>query len=222
MSDIRDRIKKLLALSQSPNENEARDALLKARDLMMKYKISEAEFEEKKDAKLVHLSCQNISWTTDSGRAWMTDLCNLIANKYLCSAAWHTPHGTRTHRLVLTGLEDDVNVCKEVMEYAVGFVGSTSTLLSRFKTAEQAKIVRNSYARGFIAGLKMAFEDQEEAHEEWSLAIIKPQQVQDYENTLGTRNVRTRKTGVDPLAYMRGQTDGQNFNTQSVLTASCQ
>ena len=222
MSDIKDRIKKLLALGQSPNENEARDALLKARDLMMKYKISETEFEEKKDAKMEHLLCREISWTTDGGRVWMTDLCNLIANKYLCVAAWHTPHGTRTHTLMLTGLEDDVHVCKEVMKYAVGFVNSAAIRLTVGKTAEQSKVVINSYARGFIMGLEMAFEDQEEAHEEWSLAIIKPQEVKAYEDTLGTRSVRTRKTNVDPLAYIKGQKDGQNFNTKSVLTAGCQ
>lgn len=34
MVDIKDKISKLLALADSPNENEARAALLKARELM--------------------------------------------------------------------------------------------------------------------------------------------------------------------------------------------
>ena len=42
--NYKDKIEKLLALSQSPNEHEARAALLKARELMAEHKLSEAEF----------------------------------------------------------------------------------------------------------------------------------------------------------------------------------
>lgn len=37
--DYKDKIKKLLALAESPNENEAQAALLKARQLMAEHKI---------------------------------------------------------------------------------------------------------------------------------------------------------------------------------------
>ena len=39
---IKDKISKLLKLSVNPNENEAKQALLKARQLMAKYKITES------------------------------------------------------------------------------------------------------------------------------------------------------------------------------------
>ena len=39
MSDIRDKIAKLLSLADSSNENEARAALLKARALMAQHKL---------------------------------------------------------------------------------------------------------------------------------------------------------------------------------------
>lgn len=41
--DYRDKIKKFLALAESPNESEAKAALLKARELMAEHKLSEAE-----------------------------------------------------------------------------------------------------------------------------------------------------------------------------------
>ena len=41
--DIEKKIRKLLALSESPNEFEAQAALLKARQLMAEYKLTEAE-----------------------------------------------------------------------------------------------------------------------------------------------------------------------------------
>ncbi len=37
-TDIKGKIRHLLALAESPNENEARAALLKARELMAKHK----------------------------------------------------------------------------------------------------------------------------------------------------------------------------------------
>ena len=53
--DIRDKIKKLLALATSPNENEAKSALLKAKKLMMDHKISEAEVQGLNGQELIHL-----------------------------------------------------------------------------------------------------------------------------------------------------------------------
>ena len=63
--DIKDKIKKLLALATSPNENEAKAALLKAKKLMMDHKISEAEVQGLNKQELIHLQCDDIRWTTD-------------------------------------------------------------------------------------------------------------------------------------------------------------
>lgn len=47
MADYKEKIKKLLALSKSPNEHEAQSALAKAQQLMAEHKISMAEVEDK-------------------------------------------------------------------------------------------------------------------------------------------------------------------------------
>ncbi len=44
--DYKTKIKKLLALSESPNEHEARAVLLKARQLMAEHKLAETELED--------------------------------------------------------------------------------------------------------------------------------------------------------------------------------
>lgn len=215
MASIKDKIKKLLALGGSPNENEARDALLKAKELMAKYKMSEAEFEEK-DLKINSVTCNNVKWTTDSGNIWMAALCKTLCDNYCCSAAWSIAQGTRTHVLVITGLGDDVTVCKEICEYAVGFVLGQIKILQR-KYSGDSKSIAKSYADGFVLGLEMAFEEQKEQHQEWGLVVSKPQEVQDYERSLGSKNVRTRRTSFDPLAYLKGQNDGKAFNAKKVL-----
>ena len=218
MADIKDKIKKLLALATSPNEHEAKDALLKARELMAKNKLSERDFEEKKDMTLKHVTCDEVKWTTDSGNIWMVNLCKILCESYCCTCAWRTPKASRTHTLVITGIGDDADICKSVVEYAVGFVlGHIEILQRKFRSNPRA--VSKSYAEGFIMGLEMALEEQKEEHKEWALVVVKPQEVTDYEKTLGNKNVRTKQASFDPLAYLRGQNDGMNFNAKRVLEA---
>ena len=215
MENIKEKIKKLLELSTSPNENEAKAALLKAKELMAKNNLTEEDFEDR-EIKLVNLN-SDVKWTTDSGNIWMIRLCSLIADNYLCSASWRTPRGSRTHKLVITGLNEDAELCKVVIEYAVDFVLSAIKRQQRRNPHMDGKTVANSYADGFILGLEMAFEEQQEDHPEWGLVVVKPQEVQDYEKGLGTGSVRTRETEFDPLSYARGQNDGMNFNVRKVL-----
>lgn len=212
MADIKDKIRKLLALATSPNENEARSALLKAKELMAKNKLSEADFEDLKGQELVHMVCEQARWTTDSGNVWMTNLCSILCDNYCCAAAWSHEKGKRTYTLIITGMRDDVQICKTAVEYAVGFV------LGRLKVwGRKNKSSSKSYAEGFIVGLQAAFEEQKEQHQEWGLVVQKSQEVVDYESNLGTRSVRTRKQEFDPLAYLKGQNDGKKFDARKVL-----
>lgn len=215
--DIRDKIKKLLALATSPNENEAKLALLKAKKLMMDHKISEAEVQDLDEQELVHLQCDDIRWTTDSGEIWMAELVDLIADNHLCSCSWLTRKGTRTHALTIHGLGTDVELCKSVIEYAVGFVRSRIKIEQRKRSSSDSKAVAASYAKGFILGMELMYDEQKDEHPEWGLVVSKPQEVDEYMKSLGSKKVTTKWTTFDPLAYMVGQNDGRQFNAQRVL-----
>lgn len=217
MATIKEKIQKLLALASSPNEHEAKAALLKAKELMAKNKMTEADFEEIEKQELVHVVCSQAAWTTDSGNIWMTNLCKLICDEYLCTAAWSVPKGHRTYTLVITGMKEDADLCKSVVEYAVGYVLSAIKSLQRRYRHSDSKSVAKSYAEGFIVGLELAFDMQRQEHPGWALVVVKPDEVQKYEDGLGNRNVKTKKTDFDPLAYMKGQTDGKNFNSKKVI-----
>ena len=217
MADIREKIQKLLSLAGSPNENEARAALLKAKELMAKHKMSEDDFKPEEELK--HLLCKDVEWITDSGKIWMVDLCKVIADNYMCTTAWNTRRGSRIHTLVITGFESDAKVCSDVIGYAVGFMENATRSLTRGMNKDRAMATQSSYAKGFILGLELAFDAQKQEHPEWGLVVVKPKEVEDYEKTLGSRDVRIKKQAFDPLAYLRGQKDGQAFNAQKVLAA---
>ena len=216
MADIREKIKKLLSLATSANENEARDALLKAKELMAKNKLSEDDFEEAK-AGIVHNMYNNVKWTTDSGKIWMATLCRVLAENYCCVSSWGTPRGTRTHVLMLSGCKDDVELCGSAIEYAVEFICSKVKILKRRYPRQSDRTIESSYANGFICGLEIAFEEQKEEHPEWGLVVVKSEELRDWEDTLSTRNVTTKATPMDALAYMSGQTDGMKFNMRKII-----
>ena len=110
-----------------------------------------------------------------------------------------------------------MELCKSVIEYAVGFVRGRIKIEQRRRVASDPKAVASSYARGFILGMELMYDEQKDEHPEWGLVVSKPQEVDEYMKSLGERNVRTRKTEFDPLAYMVGQNDGRQFNAQRVL-----
>lgn len=215
--DVKDKIRKLLALGTSPNENEAKAALLKAREMMAKHKLTEADFQNPDSQKLVHLIVDKVSWTTDSGNSWMVGVADVICGNYMCAAAWSTPSGTRTHTLQVTGMGEDAELCKTVMEYAIGFMFNAIKVLQRKNIRQDPKSIAKSYADGFVMGLQMAFEDQTEEHPEWGLVVVKPDKVKKFEEGLSSRNVKTKKTSMDPLAYLKGQLDGSKFNSKRIL-----
>lgn len=218
MADIKERIRKLLALGTSPNENEARAAVLKAKELMIKNKLTESDFEDEKAREIESRTCEGIAWTSDSGRIWYTNICKIISENYCCVSAWYSKKGGRTYTLVITGMKSDVDICEEVIKYAIDFVLSATKYLNRKPGySRDSKATEHSYATGFVAGLEVAFEEQKEEHPEWGLVEVKPQEVLDYEKNLGTKSVKTKRSDMNMAAYLKGQVDGSKFNTKKVL-----
>ncbi len=82
MSQIKEKIAKLLALSASPNENEAQLALLNVRKLMAKYKLQPEDILEHRSEKVVRkltgIRCTKMT------NPWMVTLVAVIAPRYCC------------------------------------------------------------------------------------------------------------------------------------------
>ena len=104
-TDYKEKIKKLLALAESPNEHEAKAALLKARQLMAEHKLMEAEVKdvEKQVVKEV--------WTdiTCSKRRnpWVVHLSAAIGGNYCCKGCRRHRPGEQTQQIGFIGFEDD-------------------------------------------------------------------------------------------------------------------
>lgn len=115
--DYKEKIRKLLALAESPVEAEARAALLKARQLMAEHKLTERECREaeKQAVKdvLTDITCSK------RREPWIIPLSATIGESYCCKGYRKRFYGQQTQHVGFIGLEDDVEICIAVFKYAV-------------------------------------------------------------------------------------------------------
>lgn len=208
-SNIILRIKKLLALSESSNEHESKLAMLKAQELLVKHKISLKQIENHKDVT-VKEGKTNITFRQGK---WKGQLADVIAENFGC---YHFYRTNKTHTIMFMGKDEDVTVCKIVLEYAIDCISSVVKKL-RYeyqKEGYSTKGLEGDYALGFIEGLKNAFEKQKGENQEYGLILIKDKEVVEaYENKrfIGTINTDTKMQGFNEV-YEKGIEDGENFS----------
>ena len=170
------KIKKLLALAESPVEAEAQAALLKSRELMAKHKLSERDLKDvgKREVKDIELEI------TCSKRRdpWIVNLSGVIAENYCCKGYRRHSPGSQTQRMGFIGFEDDVEICVVVFKYAVDCVlAKIKEIKKEYKQyglqADYIKRMCDSYGYGFVSGANKAFKkQQEEKQQEWGLVLV--------------------------------------------------
>lgn len=211
MDNYKEKIKKLLSLAQSDNENEAKAALLKAQELMIKNKISEKDLEDVKKQNVKTIRTR-LTYSSRKNR-YVLNLSKVIAENYCCVNYASKEYGRQTRNLVIAGFEDDVEICMEVLTKAVDTIAHNAKKLVNRKgyTSKQKKIIMDSYADGFVQGLKEMYDKQRKINEdEWGLVLVVPKEVNDILKGM-SKGVIKNKDITDRDAYNKGSQDGNNF-----------
>ena len=221
MDNIKDKIAKLLALAESPNENEAKAALLKARALMAEHKLRPEEVYQK-DSKIVVRRTIGI-YCTKMTDAWATTLNSVIASRYCCVPYRHHNYGQKKVELGLAGLSDDFVICEQAVRYAYDCVKSSCKQMEAEHRKQgwpgsEIRQLCNAYGWGFCTGLREAFEAQEREHQEWGLIMAVPKAVKDSLAGAKVSQFATAKTDGWLNHYARqGYEDGRKFDMSSRL-----
>lgn len=219
--DIKDRIAKVLALANSPNENEAKAALLKARELMAKYKLRPEEIGDRKKEKKVIRRVTEVTCTkmTDP---WIILLSSVIAEHYCCVAYRNHAKRAKVSTVGFIGLEDDFAVCEKIFLYAVDCVKSQAAKLAadRLVPSSQRREMANTYGWGFCVGLKAAFEKQQQENQEWGLVLAIPSEVSDAVSEMGKPQPYCRASFVSKEMAQAGYSAGFEFDPHSRLESS--
>lgn len=200
MYDVKDRIAKLLALADSTNENEAKAALLKARELMAEHKLRPEECEKKESTKVV-VDLVNVTCTKMTD-AWAPELSAVIAAHYCCKAYRNHRYNSKKVTIGFAGLEDDFEICKRVFLYAYDCIKSRCKEIAAEHRGygydgSEIREMCNAYGFGFSRGLNRAYHKQAEKHQEWGLVMVVPKAVED-----------ATAHHAKPSAYGKAKTDG--------------
>ena len=173
--DYGEKIRKLLALSESPNIHEAQSAMLKARQLMAEHGIG-APLEDSQQVSNVE---SGISYS-EYRDPWAAHLARIIGEAYRCIGYTVKVRG-RTCMASFIGVEDDVRLCNEIFRYAVGCIRAGIKEIRKcaiHMPPQELHRQCDSFGYGFAYGIKSAFQDQdEEKPAEWSLALSMPPKV---------------------------------------------
>lgn len=219
---IKEKIAKLLALADSPNEHEAKSALLKARALMVEYKLRPEDCTQKR-AEVVNRIITGTEFTSMTD-IWMSRLAETIASHYCCKS-YLGKTGQKSYVVFLVGLDDDVEIAERILLYAVDCIHSEQRTIKRMKTwqgysATQVRLACNEYGLGFVAGLDEEYRKQDAEHQEWGLVMSVPTAVNDLYGSLGLVSKRrtTRRAGAWADEYRnKGVEHGRAFKPDQRL-----
>lgn len=213
MPDYKEKIRKLLALAESPNGHEAKAALLKARQIMAEQKITEAELQ---DAKTQAVKDELTSITYSVRRnPWIDLLSAVIGENYCCRGYRSRVFRKQTNTIGFIGLENDVEVCVAVFEYAVEYVSAEIQRIkekNRDYSSDYVKWLCDGYGYGFAAGVEESFQKQQ-AEQDWGLVLTIPKEVKQASQHLGYKEFNPYpRYNISGNMYAKGYSAGKEFN----------
>ena len=219
VEDIILKIQKLLALSKSSNENEAQNAMLKAQQLLIKYKLSikDVEVYSRESIKVESFDTEQ----RFRGKSWKSNLAHVIADNFSCYTYFDIScnYRSKVYSACFYGKEEDVVICNIMFTYASKCINSEGDkLVKRMKQDRRRKYfkgIKDDYALGFIAGLKQKFNEQIRNNTEWGLVIQKDQVVMDRYKEFSKEfgRVKAQKEFYKHSdAFKLGQEDGRKFD----------
>lgn len=216
--DYKEKIRKLLALAESPVEAEAKAALLKARQLMAEHKLTERDCKEAEKQAVrdvrTDITCSK------RREPWIIPLSATIGENYCRKGYRNRRYGEQTNTVGFIGLEDDVEVCVAIFKYAVDCIRAGVKNIKREYSGYPAylsKLIKrecDSYGYGFVLGIQEAFKKQEEENrQEWGLVLVMPKEVKEASQHLGHEQFKSRaEESISYDAYRQGYSDGKEFD----------
>lgn len=214
LEKVINKIKKVLALSSSPFPDEAQTAILKAQELMLQYGLSmtDIKLDNKENNKNVvdesAYEAKRLLW-------WKKNLTVIIGDNFRCY-----PYILKSvySRVCFIGLQEDVELAKEVYLYALDVIDYLSVQYAR-EHKHQAKIspnyLKNEYIMGFLDGLADKFRKQIDSNESFALILVKDALV---DAAYAKRNLKKgAKSRIrieqNENARTQGYNDGNNFDS---------
>ena len=233
LSEIALKIKKLLALSESPNENEARFAIEKAQELLEKYNITLTDVEIQ-TAEMIHVEF-NVYKAHSNGQfkegdyykeipGWVSSILRIIQKYFYIKVVC----GNKGHMHFL-GAKADVQCAQYVFEYLIRVVRKNrNDYVNKIKKETDAQDMRTlrdigySYTEGMIKGISEQLRNQKSERPVsktvtgTDLVVVKGEALNIYLNqvfpNLGLKGESRTSLSLQSSAFNTGIYDGRNVS----------
>ena len=182
MSDIRERISKLLEMADSGTENERKVAMVKAQELLLKYHIEMADVLGCRKEDVVEIQCSS---AVNLYIAWEQKLHYIIANNFRCEPLIVSVKYKKgkVKAAIFCGTRTDAETARSIMEYAVatGRRGADHFIAEfRKQTKMSCRGIGTDYLDGFVEGISEGFHDQLVENNKYALVAIVPEEVKEH------------------------------------------
>ncbi len=217
MSDsLKKKIQKLLALSKSPNENEAMIALEKAHDLMEEYNITES------DVTIVETRVR-----VRGKHDWEFDIAHAVSwlnGTAVIHATFRDANLRNKSEYRFYGTETDVFLTQEMYSYLV----KTINRMAKKNIRKNAKrLFIESYKKGIAMNLLGRIFDKGKLYS-WAnkrdekLKANRKHAQKIYENWSQNTSPKKKKDKVNKAAFHKGYVAGKNISLNHQTTGSTQ
>lgn len=216
-----EKVRKLLALSNSSNEHEAALAAAHAQRLLAEHNLSISELEIQDEGV-----CETEIQASRNVTKWLSSLFATVAGAFDClPIVTGTADGSR---LRFIGVGEDPEVASYTMQFLVRELKRLSVEYVRrsipegrvVSSAERQKI-RNSYLLGGVQGVRQALAAQKLVTPTTvnALVPVKDAMIRQYqEERIGSvRMQRTRRSTVISTAFHQGRSDGAALSVRNAV-----
>jgi len=211
-------VSKLLALAGSPNEHEARLALAKARELLLKHNIEEAEVGGTRRFGLRHLGP-----VRGRHHHHETVIGTLLRDYFFVKVIWVHTYDPRRGRpgsvLEVHGTETNL----EMAEYVYAYLTNTLDLLwGEYQKTGRPRGERLRYFAGVVEGFRDTLQRQAVVIEERHALVFKGDRQLDEHVRYHHPRVASRRTGGARVtqAFHDGKREGRNLRLRKPISRS--
>ena len=207
LDSVKRRIKKLLALSKSPNENEASLAMKMANELIAQYRLNESEFSD---------YTKKVIKSTKRYVEWRAILANAIEQLY---ATYHY-RDVDTGNFIFVGDEFDVFMSTEMFLYLTKTVDRMAKNNIRknakysFRQSYRSGVASRLYDRIAELGQECSWRNPEELKEQ------KKQIAEFVKKQVSVSLSQKKFEKANPTAFSKGKNDADGISLNRQMTES--
>jgi hypothetical protein len=198
---VMNKIKKLLALTSSPNEAEASVAMEKVHQFLKEYNLSISDITE--DNRFSIIEENYLEYGKE--RKWRTLLCIAVSSANYCSPLKAIKGGNTTIRLV--GKEHNILASKLMLDYLM----ATIERLSKNIAVKQ----RESYKLGIVNVLSEKLKNlhKQDMVQCNALVVVEKASIEQYlKEKKNITNEIVKYKVTNSVAYYKGYQDGNNIS----------